>query len=77
MDSGRMVERRCLYCVHWAMLGDDSNPKAAEHEVQARYGPNVGLGSQCEHPSRTRPTGGASVSACEMWEEKSGKPKQG
>jgi len=31
-----MVERRCLYCVHWAMLGDDSNPKAAEHEVQAR-----------------------------------------
>ena len=72
-----MVERRCLYCVHWAMLGDDSNPKAAEHEVQARYGPNVGLGSQCEHPGRTRPTGGASVSACEMWEEKSGKPKQG
>ena len=26
-----MVERRCLYCVHWAMLGDDSNPKAAEY----------------------------------------------
>ena len=70
----RMTERRCLYCLHWAMLGDDPNPEAAKREAQARHGPNVGLGGQCEYPTRTRPTGAASVSVCELWEEKPAKP---
>jgi len=64
-----MLERRCLFCLHWMMHGSDPNPEAAEREAQARYGPNVGLGGQCQHPTRTRPYGAASIATCELWEQ--------
>lgn len=66
-----MTERRCLYCRHWAMSGHDPNPVAAERKAQARYGPNVGLGGQCQHPTRTGLYGAASIATCELWEVKS------
>ena len=65
-----MTERRCLFCRHWIMLGDDPNPVAAEWEVQGRHGPNVGLAGQCGHPTRTRYYGAASIATCELWEQR-------
>ena len=64
-----MLERRCLFCLHWMMHGSDPNPEAAEREAQARYGPNVGLGGQYQHPTRTGPYGAASIATCELWEQ--------
>src|SRR3954452_23344920 len=45
----------------WATIPTRKRPSMRFRPATA---PIVGLGSQCEHPSRTRPTGGASVSAC-------------
>jgi len=69
-----MSARRCLYCLHWAVLTEAPNPEAAERELQARYGPNVGLGGQCMHPTHRHPYGAASIAMCELWEAKPIKP---
>jgi hypothetical protein len=47
------------------MIGWD----VAKREASARYNPDVGLGGQCRHLSRTRLTGAASISTSE-WEAK-------
>ena len=64
-----MPERRCLTCRHWLPAGSGENVEAEERRAQARYGPNVGIGGQCGHPTRAGERWGvASIATCELWE---------